>query len=196
MKLLPCVGCSAAKGFSAPEKKTTHKRSDKIHGRVFVDSTGKKAVISIGGKQYGIIFRDGATRMSREYFMKHKSDAPDALEQYMANTNAAGPPKIIRSDDVATFSGMSVKAAETSFHLFCEKFSAALWDKWVYLPVGDELKEVERVFRMSGYPGAMGSTDCTHFKWSGGPFSEARMNTGKEGYASVVVETTCDHTGV
>ncbi|CAM9817255.1 unnamed protein product, partial [Pylaiella littoralis] len=97
--------------------------------------------------------------------------------------------------DVATFSGMSVKTAETSFHLFCEKFSAALWDKWVYLPVGDELKKVERVFGMSGYPGAMGSTDCTHFRWSGGPFSEARMNTGKEGYASVVVETTCDHTG-
>ncbi|CAN0426794.1 unnamed protein product, partial [Pylaiella littoralis] len=96
--------------------------------------------------------------------------------------------------DVATFSGMSVKTAETSFHLFCEKFSAALWDKWVYLPVGDELKKVERVFGMSGYPGAMGSTDCTHFRWSGGPFSEARMNTGKEGYASVVVETTCDHT--
>ena len=81
VKLLPCVGCSAAKGFSAPVKKTTHKRSDKIHGRVFVDSTGKKAVVSIGGKQYGIIFRDDATRMSREYFMKHKSDAPDALEQ-------------------------------------------------------------------------------------------------------------------
>ena len=34
VKLLPCVGCFAAKGFSAPVKKTTHKRSDKIHGRV------------------------------------------------------------------------------------------------------------------------------------------------------------------
>ena len=53
VKLLPCVGCSAAKGFSAPEKKTTHKRSDKIHGRGFVDSTGKKDVVSDGGKQYG-----------------------------------------------------------------------------------------------------------------------------------------------
>ena len=58
-------------------KKTTHKRSDKIHGRVFVDSTGKKDVVSNGGKQYGIIFRDDATRMSREYIMKHKSDAPE-----------------------------------------------------------------------------------------------------------------------
>ena len=62
------------------------------------------------------------------------------------------------------------------------------------LPVGDELKKVEEVFRRSGYPGAMGSTDCTHFTWAGGPFSEARLNTGKEGYPSVAA--TCDHTGV
>ncbi|CAB1116573.1 unnamed protein product [Ectocarpus sp. CCAP 1310/34] len=90
---------------------------------------------------------------------------------------------------------MSVATAEKSFHHFCEKFSAALWDTWVKLPVGDELKEVERVFRKSGYPGAIGSTDCTHFRWPGGPSSEARMNTGKEGYPTVVVEATCDHTG-
>ena len=61
--------------------------------------------------------------------------------------------------DVATFSGMSVTTAETSFHHFCKKFSAALWDKWVKLPVGDELKKVEEVFRRSGYPGAVGSMD-------------------------------------
>ena len=53
----------------------------------------------------GIIFRDDATRMSREYLMKHKSDPPDALEQYMADTNAAGPPKIIRSDDAPELMG-------------------------------------------------------------------------------------------
>ena len=86
--------------------------------------------------------------------------------------------------DVATLSGMSVTTAETSFHHFCKKFSAALWDKWMKLPVGDELKKVEEVFRRSGYPGAVGSMDCTHFKWDGVPYSEARMNTGKEGYAT------------
>ena len=41
-----------------------------------------------------------------------------------------------------------------------------------------------------------GGDDCTHFKWAGGPFSEARLNTGKEGYPSVAVEAACDHTGV
>ncbi|CAM9265054.1 unnamed protein product, partial [Hapterophycus canaliculatus] len=97
--------------------------------------------------------------------------------------------------DVASFSGMSVTSAEASFHLFCDKFPAALWDNWVKLPVGEELEKAEGVFRGSGYPGAIGSTDCTHFKWDGGPFSEARGNTGKEGYRTVAVEATCDHSG-
>ena len=42
---------------------------------------------------------DDATRMSREYFMKHKSDASEALKQYLADTRDVGPPVIIRSDD-------------------------------------------------------------------------------------------------
>ena len=65
VKLLPCVGCSTAKGLSAPLKKTTECRSDKKHGRVYVDLSGKKHVLSMDGKQYGIIFRDDATRMSK-----------------------------------------------------------------------------------------------------------------------------------
>ena len=31
--------------------------------------------------------------------MKHKSDAPEALKQYLADTRDVGPPAIIRSDD-------------------------------------------------------------------------------------------------
>ena len=65
VKLLPCVGCSTANGFSAPVKTTTECRSDKKHGRAFVDLSGKKPVLSMGGKQCGMIFRDDATRMSK-----------------------------------------------------------------------------------------------------------------------------------
>ena len=48
VKLLPCVACSTAKGFSTPVKKTTECRSDKKHGRVFVDLSGMKPVPSMG----------------------------------------------------------------------------------------------------------------------------------------------------
>lgn len=98
-------------------------------------------------------------------------------------------------NDISGFSRMSRQTAETAFHLFCEKFSVALWDSWVYLPEGEELKKVEEIYRKCGYPGAIGSVDCTHFKWEGTPFSERTIHQGKEGYASVVVEATCDHSG-
>ncbi|CAN0128765.1 unnamed protein product, partial [Laminaria digitata] len=98
-------------------------------------------------------------------------------------------------NDISGFSRMSRQTAETAFHLFCEKFSVALWDSWVYLPEGGELKKVEEIYRKCGYPGAIDSVDCTHFKWEGTPFSERTIHLGKEGYASVVVEATCDHSG-
>ena len=55
-KLLPCVGCSVAKGISAQVNKVTESRSDKKLGRVFVDLSGKKAVKSKGDNQYAMIF--------------------------------------------------------------------------------------------------------------------------------------------
>ena len=85
-KLLPCVGCSAAKGLSARLNKTTDCRSDKKMGRIFVDESSEKPVASKGGKKYSIIFRDDATRMSWIYFMRKKSESPDALDQFLAGT--------------------------------------------------------------------------------------------------------------
>ena len=56
VKLLSCVGCPASKGYSAPVPNVTYIRSDKKNGRVFVDTTGKKLVASIGESWYDIIF--------------------------------------------------------------------------------------------------------------------------------------------
>ncbi|CAN0197419.1 unnamed protein product, partial [Pylaiella littoralis] len=105
-KLLPCVGCSLAKGISAPIHKTTACRSDKKLGRVFVDLTGKQPVKSIGGKQYSIIFRDDKTRMSWEYFLRTKDEAVEAFEQFLTDV---GTPKIIRTDDARELIGGPVK---------------------------------------------------------------------------------------
>ena len=98
-KLLPCVGCSAAKGLSARLNTTTECRSDKKMGRIFVDESGEKPVASKGGRKYSIIFRDDATRMLWICFMRKKSESPDALDQFLDDTRKYGPPKIIRTDD-------------------------------------------------------------------------------------------------
>ncbi|CAB1114544.1 unnamed protein product [Ectocarpus sp. CCAP 1310/34] len=88
--------------------------------------------------------------------------------------------------DVASFSLTSRTTAETSFHHFCEKFSEGLWDTWVKLLRGDSLKKVEEIYRKYGYPGATGSTDCTHFRWPGCPFSEKNTHTCKEDLPGVI----------
>ena len=97
--------------------------------------------------------------------------------------------------DISGFCRMNRQTAESSFHHFCEKFSEGLWESWLYLPVGEELQKVEEIYRKCGYPGAMGSVGCTHFKWEATPFSERTIHQGKEGYTTVVVEATCDHAG-
>ncbi|CAN0544371.1 unnamed protein product, partial [Laminaria digitata] len=74
-ELLPCVGCSMAKGISVPVNKVTACRSDKKLARVFVDLSGKKAVNSKGGNQYAMIFRDDKTRLSWVYFLRSKTGA-------------------------------------------------------------------------------------------------------------------------
>ena len=79
--------------------KTTECRSDKKMGRIFVDESGEKPVASKGGRKYSISFRDDATRMSSIYFMRIKSESPDALAQFLADTREYRPPKIIRTDD-------------------------------------------------------------------------------------------------
>ena len=104
-------------GFSAPVKKTTECRPHTKHERVFVDLSGKKPVLSMGGKQYGMIFRDDATRVSKEYFMKLKSDAPEALDQYLTDTRDIGPPEIIHSDDAPELKGGRFTSSENSLHL-------------------------------------------------------------------------------
>eukprot|EP00904_Undaria_pinnatifida_P004183 jgi/Undpi1/13766/HiC_scaffold_9.g03417.m1 len=97
--------------------------------------------------------------------------------------------------DVASFSLMSRSTAEKSFHRFCDCFSAGLWHQWVRLPEGDDLKNVESIYSRLGFPGAVGSTDCTHVAWERCPFSQTNNHKGKEGYTSVAFEVTCDHTG-
>ena len=104
-KLLPCVGCSAAKGFRAPVKHKTANRSQKRLGRVFVDSSGKRPVKSQGGKQFSIIFRDDKTRMTFLDFMRRKSESPTALRQFLADVRDVGLPELIRSDDASELRG-------------------------------------------------------------------------------------------
>lgn len=81
------------------------------------------------------------------------------------------------------------------FHDFCRKFVDAFYHKWIYLPTGDELKEIMDQYDALGFTGAVGSTDVTHVAWGGTPFNLTESYKGKEGYCTIAFEATVDHSG-
>ena len=84
--------------------------------------------------------------------------------------------------DIAQNSLMSRQTAEKAFHAFCKEFSAKLYDTWVHLPKGHDLVAVERKFHERGFPGAVGSTDCTNVARGRCSPLDASAHTGTEGF--------------
>ncbi|CAB1097371.1 unnamed protein product [Ectocarpus sp. CCAP 1310/34] len=105
-ELRECLGCSTAKGLSKPIPNKTSTRAVKKLQRVFVDLSGKARVQSLGGKWYTLIVKDDYTRWNRVYFLKHKSDAAEAFERYLAENRADGAPSdvmVVSSDNGGDF---------------------------------------------------------------------------------------------
>ena len=56
-QLVPCQGCSEAKGIRKPAKPFTYTRAAKPAEQCFVDISGPKSVQSPVGKEYTVIVR-------------------------------------------------------------------------------------------------------------------------------------------
>ena len=105
-ELHECRGCSMAKGLRKPIARSTDTRAAKKPQRVFVDLSGPIVVQSIGGKRYTLIMRDDCTRFTRVYFFRHKSDAANAFESFLAEVRPDGTPSAVmavRSDNGREF---------------------------------------------------------------------------------------------
>ena len=103
-ELVPCAGCSEAKGRRMAVPWTTECRSTRPLERLFVDLSGQQPA-SAGGAQYLMIV-DDYSRMGWPYFLKRKSDVPMAFAGFLADVNAKGVPSIvecIRSDNGTEF---------------------------------------------------------------------------------------------
>ena len=80
-----CGACVMAKLSRNPFKSVDHtgqrtKPLELIHS----DVMGPTQTASFGGKRYAIFFTDDATRITRVYFMKAKSEAPERFQDYRA----------------------------------------------------------------------------------------------------------------
>ena len=79
-EMLKCRGGSMAKGLRKGMKQSTHTRENNELRRAFVESSGPKAVESLGRKRFTLIVRDDFSRYKWVYFMRHKSDAAELFE--------------------------------------------------------------------------------------------------------------------
>ncbi|CAB1104922.1 unnamed protein product [Ectocarpus sp. CCAP 1310/34] len=97
--------------------------------------------------------------------------------------------------DIYHMSFISFQTVASTFHRFCKYFAAELYDEYVYLPTGEDLRKVMEQYDRIGFPGAVGSTDVTHIYWGMCPYNQARIYTGKEGKPTVAFQVTVDHSG-
>jgi hypothetical protein len=79
------------------------------------------------------------------------------------------------------------------FHEFCEGVTKNLFDEYVKVPEGDDLEKVIEVYRKLGFPGALGSMDCTHVKWDKCPVYLQNFCKDKNGNHSLVFQVVVDH---
>ena len=90
-------------------------------------------------------------------------------------------------------SGISEAAMCEFFHLFCERFVQEYYHDFVKRPEGDNLRSVMEMYEKLGFPGCVGSIDCTHIRWDKCPVSLTNLCKGKGQHPTLVFEATVDH---
>ena len=101
-QLVPCQGCSEAKGIRKPGKRFTYTRAAKPAERCIVDLSGPKSVQSLGGKKYMMIVRDDFSRFTRVFFLHTKDKTATYLSKYLAEI-APRKVEVVRSDGGGEF---------------------------------------------------------------------------------------------
>ena len=90
------------------------------------------------------------------------------------------------SDAIAELSGMSISTMQAFYHDFWEKFVSVFQERWIIYPTtASEAKDNLAVYGRLGFPGAIGSVDCTHVYWARCPALFQNTYTGKEKKATV-----------
>ncbi len=84
----------------------------------------------------------------------------------------------------------------TEHNKFFLRFVDFMWsirNEYIYLPRDDEeIRKVMKRYEEMGLPGAMGSVDVVHVKWSNCPHGDFNRAKGKESYPSLAFECISD----
>ena len=99
-------------------------------------------------------------------------------------------------DAIAELTGMAEQTMAAFFLKFIPRFRDELMATWVKYPTTfDEAKPIMDDFARLGYPGAVGSVDCTHIHWGMCPAMAQNVFIGKEKIPTLAFECVVDHKG-
>ena len=75
------------------------------------------------------------------------------------------------------------EALQKFFPKFGEWFVERFYDEWIKAPTSvNEIKILEKPYRMAGVPGTVCSQDAVHVAWDRCPYALRADHTGKEGH--------------
>ena len=80
-----------------------------------------------------------------------------------------------------------------TFKQFVKSYSDLYYTSYVYVPEGEELDAVEKVYRYMGFPGCVGSMDVTHLHWGGCPKHLTKHCVGRYGHPTLAFNFICSH---
>ena len=100
------------------------------------------------------------------------------------------------ADDTNELSGGSIgdSTCNEIFKTFVVNFAKECYHESVREPEGEDLLKVMEMYRLLGFPGAIGSMDCTHVHWGRCPPNLKWQCIGKEGYSTIAFQCVVDHT--
>jgi hypothetical protein len=99
------------------------------------------------------------------------------------------------ADDINELSSSIIGESTVNvlFKKFVVNFANTVYPTYVQIPSGDYLQEVLDVYSRLGFPGCVGSMDCTRIKWDKCPKVDRHGHIGKEGFPTLVFQVVVDH---
>lgn len=99
-------------------------------------------------------------------------------------------------DEVAEHTGMGEESLRVFFISFVRHYAEEVLPEVLAYPrCKEDLDELTREYTMAGFPGAIGSIDCTRIHWECCPYGLRLLHMGKKGIPERSYEFVVDHKG-
>ena len=96
-------------------------------------------------------------------------------------------------DDIVELSDLGATTVRNIFKAFVVNFDKHFKKEFIKMPEGEELSQILNVYSRLGFPGAVGSMDCTHIPWLSCPSELTNLCVGKDPRPSLSFQVLVDH---